>query len=129
MEVQSIAENTDRSIVLNDIVKNCFSKKPEFSLNDQLRISSIGKRNPINIGTKHIKKHKKDFLDDSFLICIGLKFEEIVEKLALLLEILSMTKQKVIKIKSIEANCIAVVKSYIPSQVLKIPVVNVETAK
>ena len=40
-----------------------------------------------------------------------------------------MIKQKVIKINSIEASCIAVVKSYIPYQVLKIPVVNVETAK
>tara|TARA_B100000683_G_scaffold265981_1_gene297663 strand:+ start:712 stop:897 length:186 start_codon:yes stop_codon:yes gene_type:complete len=60
MKVQSIAENTDNKIVLKDMLKKCFSKKPELSLNDQFRISSIGKINPINIGTKQITKHKKD---------------------------------------------------------------------
>ena len=129
MKVQSIAENTDNEIVLKDILKKCFSKKPELNLNDQFKISSIGKTNPINIGIKHTRKHKNDCWDDSFFIGIGLKFDEIVEKLAFLLDVLSMTRQKVIKIKSTDANCIAVVKSYIPYQVLKIPVVNVETAK
>ena len=129
MKVQSIAENTDNKIVLKDILKKCFSKKPELNLNDQYRISSIGKIKPINIGTKQTRKNKKDCWEDTFLIGIGLKFDEIVEKLAFLLDILSITRQKVIKIKSIDANCIAVVKSYIPYQVLKIPVVNVETAK
>ena len=60
MKVQSIAENTDNEIVLKDILKKCFSKKPELNLNDQFKISSIGKTNPINIGIKHIRKHKKD---------------------------------------------------------------------
>ena len=41
----------------------------------------------------------------------------------------SIIKQKVININNIDASCIAVVKSYIPYQVLKIPVVNVEIAK
>jgi hypothetical protein len=35
----------------------------------------------------------------------------------------------VININNIDESCIAVVKSYIPYQVLKIPVVNVEIAK
>ena len=41
----------------------------------------------------------------------------------------SMVMKIIIKIKSIEASCIADVKSYIPYQVLKIPVVKVDTAK
>ena len=40
-----------------------------------------------------------------------------------------MTKNTVTKIKSNDANCIAVFKSYIPYHVLKIPVVNVAIAK
>ena len=127
--VQRIAEKIDRKTVFNDIEKNCSSKKLELNLKDQFKISSIGKTNPINIGIKHTRKHKKDCWEDRFFIGIGLKFDEIVEKLVFLLDVLSITKQKVIKIKSIDANCIAVVRSYIPYQVLKIPVVNVETAK
>ena len=60
MKVQSIAENTDNKIVLKDILKKCFSKKPELNLIDQFKISSIGKTKPINIGTKQTRKNNKN---------------------------------------------------------------------
>ena len=45
MRVQSIAENTDNKIVLKDILKKCFSKKPELSLMTNLKFQVFIKQN------------------------------------------------------------------------------------
>ena len=129
MKVQRMAERTESEIVFNAIEKNCSSKKPVLNFRDQFKISIIGKTKPINIGIKHTRKHPNDPNETSLLTGVGLKFDEMVEKLAFFLEVRSITRQKVMNINSIEASCIAVAKSYIPYHVLKIPVVNVETAK
>ena len=79
IKVQRIAERIDKKIVFNDIEKNCLSKKPALNLKDQFNISSNGKIKPINIGTKHARKHRKDPKESSFLTNVGLKFDPTVE--------------------------------------------------
>ena len=79
IKVQRIAERIDSKIVFNDIEKNCLSKKPVLNLKDQFKISSIGKIKPINIGTKHARKHREDPVELSLLTGVGLKFDPIVE--------------------------------------------------
>ena len=76
--VQRIAEKIDRKTVFNDIEKNCSSKKLELNLKDQFKISSIGKINPINIGTKHNRKHPNDLKEVNFFTGVGLKFDAMV---------------------------------------------------
>ena len=56
----------EKSLSFNhELIKNLNLKKEimlagNIQINDQFEISSIGKTNPINIGIKHIRKHKKD---------------------------------------------------------------------
>ena len=79
IKVQRIAERIDKKIVFNDIEKNCLSKKPALNLKDQFKISSTGKIKPINIGTKHTKKHTEDPSELNLFTGVGLKFDPIVE--------------------------------------------------
>ena len=74
-----IAERIDNKTVFNDIEKNCLLKKLELNLNDQFKISSIGKIKPINIGIKHKKKHIEDPSELNLFTCVGLKFDPMVE--------------------------------------------------
>ena len=76
--VQRIAEKIDRKTVFNDMEKNCWSKKLELNLKDQFKISSIGKINPINTGTKHNIKHPNDLKEVNFITGVGLKFDAMV---------------------------------------------------
>tara|TARA_Y100001935_G_C16973156_1_gene345083 strand:+ start:315 stop:548 length:234 start_codon:yes stop_codon:yes gene_type:complete len=77
--VHRIAERIDNKTVFNDIEKNCLLKKLELNLNDQFKISSIGKIKPINIGIKHVIKHIEDPSKLNLFTCVGLKFDPMVE--------------------------------------------------
>ena len=78
-KVHRIADRIDNKIVFNDIERNCSLKKLVLNLNDQFKISSIGKIKPINIGIKHIKKHTEDPIELNLFTCVGLKFDPMVE--------------------------------------------------
>ena len=79
MKVHRIAERIDNKTVFNDIEKNCSLKKLVLNLKDQFKISSIGNIKPINIGTKHTKKHTEDPRELNLFTCVGLKFDPMVE--------------------------------------------------
>ena len=79
IKVHRIAERIDNKTVFNDIEKNCSLTKLVLNLKDQFKISSTGKIKPINIGTKHIKKHAEDLSELNLFTGVGLKFDPIVE--------------------------------------------------
>ena len=79
IKVQRIADRIDSRTVFNDIERNCSLKKLVLYLNDQFKISSIGKIKPTNIGTKHTKKHIEDPKELNLFTGVGLKFDPMVE--------------------------------------------------
>ncbi len=79
IKVHRIAERIDNKTVFNDIEKNCSFTKLVLNLKDQFKISSTGKIKPINIGTKHTKKHTEDPSELNLFTGVGLKFDPIVE--------------------------------------------------
>ena len=79
IKVHRIAERIDNKTVFNDIEKNCSLTKLVLNLKDQFKISSTGKIKPINIGTKHTKKHTEDPSVPNLVTCVGLKFDPMVE--------------------------------------------------
>ena len=79
IKVHRIAERIDNKTVFNDIEKNCSLKKLVLNLKDQFKISSTGNIKPINIGTKHTKKHTEDPSELNLFTGVGLKFDPIVE--------------------------------------------------
>jgi hypothetical protein len=79
IKVQRTAESIDSKMVLIDIEKNCLSRKPEFQLRVQFKISRIGKIKPINNGRKQTKKHAMELIGGKLLTGVGLKLDAMVE--------------------------------------------------
>ena len=96
---------------------------------DQFISSMTGRKNPMKTGIKHTKKAKAFLKLVNWIGWNELFFDSELENWILFRLLLSNDKKMNIINKRIEDNCNAVVKSYRPVQVLKIPVVNVGIAK
>ena len=118
-----------REIELNEVCKNFWLKKEDLLSKAHKASSVIGKIKPTKSGIKQIKNSNDDFSLGSLTAFSDVNEESLEVKAALSREFLSRIKNKLTIKRSIEANCIAVCRSYIPCQVLKIPVVKVWIAK